>query len=98
MNTVRIILAALMVLCLVMIWHLTPAHAQAAPTPCAPLKPLLDRLASAYHEFVVMTGEGTGGHVIVTMSQAGTFSVVLTDGTKACLVIAGEKAEFDKGT
>lgn len=95
MNVVRIILAALIALCLAMIWHLTPAHAQA--TPCAPIQAMLDRLAKAYHEFIVVRGKAADQQMLVTLSPAGTFSVLLTDGRKACIILAGEKGEIDNG-
>ncbi|TIW23774.1 MAG: hypothetical protein E5V63_24235 [Mesorhizobium sp.] len=91
------IVAALILLCLGMIVHLDKADAQTA-TPCVPLQPLLDRLVKAFHEFIVLTGKAAGDHqMIVTMSDAGTFSVLLTDGKQACIVIAGEKAVLDNG-
>lgn len=96
MKPVLIIAGALMALILGMIWHLSPAHAQARS--CAPMKPLLDQLAKNFHEFVVITGQAAGEQrFMVTMSDKGTFSVLLSDGRQACIVIAGEKAELDNG-
>lgn len=99
MKILTAIAAALMLLCLSMIAHLDKAGAQtAAAQPCVPLQPLLNRLVKAFHEFVVLTGKAAGDQqMIVTMSDAGTFSVLLTDGKQACIVIAGEKAELDNG-
>jgi hypothetical protein len=80
-----------------MIVHLNKAHAQAVPSACAPLKPMLDRLAAAYHEFVVIRGNAADQQMLVTLSQSGTFTVLLTDGRKACIILAGEKGEIDNG-
>jgi hypothetical protein len=95
MKTWLAIIVALVALCLGMIAHLNKAHAQ--PTPCAPLQPLLDRLAKAYHEFIVIRGKAADQQMLVTLSPAGTFSVLLTDGRKACIILAGEKGEIDNG-
>jgi hypothetical protein len=91
--------AILIALCLAMIALLSVRPANASePTPCAPLQPLLDHLVKAFHEFVVMTGNAAGDrHVIVTMSDAGTFSIVVTDGKQACIIMAGDKAALDNG-
>src|ERR1700747_2087135 len=62
MKRVLLIGAVLAALCLAMIWHLSPAHADGMP--CAPLKPLIDHLVKDYHEVVVMTGDATGHQMI----------------------------------
>ncbi|RVC47559.1 hypothetical protein EN781_00030 [Mesorhizobium sp. M4A.F.Ca.ET.090.04.2.1] len=94
MKRVWVIAAALIVLCLAMIWRLTPAHAQSS---CAPLQAMLDRLAKAYHEFIVIRGTTGDQQMLFTLSQAGTYSVIVSDGRTACVVLVGEKAELDNG-
>lgn len=84
-------------LCLAMIFLPVIRSAHAAPTACGSLKALLKQAADVYHEFIVMTGKATGHQMVVTMSQAGTFTVFLGDGSQACVVLVGEKAEFDNG-
>lgn len=102
MKRALIILLALFALCLAVIVAMMTmttiarsAHADALP--CGPECVMLDRLAAHFHEFVVMTANAADQHMIVTMSSAGTFSVLLTDGTRACMILAGEKAELDNG-
>jgi hypothetical protein len=97
MKRAAAILLILIALCLAAITVLTiwPAHAD--PLPCGPERQMLDHLAAHFHEFVVMTGNAADQHMIVTMSSTGTYTVLLSDGTKACMILAGEKAEFDNG-
>lgn len=86
-------------LCLAMIAALSIRPAQAARLMCGPLPLLLKQLAARYHEFPVMTADNADGQkVIVTRSDAGTFTVLLGDGKGACVILAGDKAEFDNGT
>ncbi len=73
-------------------------RAHADPLPCGPLPVLLKSLAELYHEFVVMSGSATGQQFLVLKSDAGTFSVLMGNGKTACLVMSGEKAQFDNGT
>jgi hypothetical protein len=98
MNVVRLILAALIALCIFMIYHLDKAHAQTVQIPCGPEKVFLDGLAKTSHEFTVIAGMLTNGkRMIVTASSSGTFSILESDGNIACMVAAGEKAELDRG-
>jgi hypothetical protein len=98
MKRAAIILLLLIALCLAMIIVLTVRPARAAQLACGPLPLLLKQLVDRYHEFVVMTGTNADGHqVVVTRSDAGTFTVLLGDGKGACVVLAGDKAEFDNG-
>lgn len=83
--------------CLAMIVWLNKAHA--LQLACGPLPVLLKQLAGRYHEFPVMSGESAdGGKMVVTRSDAGTFTVLLGDGKGACVIMAGDKAEYDNGT
>lgn len=86
----------LIVMCLVAIYVLSKP-ASAGAQVCAPYKPLLDQLEKRFDEAVVFTGDISGRQVIVTMSTAGSFSVLLADGNVACIILVGEKAEIDKG-
>ncbi|RWB66594.1 hypothetical protein [Mesorhizobium sp.] len=94
MSRVLAILLAFAVLCLAMIWHLTPAHAQIS---CAPLQAMLNRLAKTYHEFIVIRGTAGDRQMFLTLSQAGTYSVIVSDGRTGCVILVGEKAELDNG-
>lgn len=81
---------------LAMIGWLSAAHA--AQLQCGPLPLLLKQLADRYHEFVVMSANNAdGANVLVTRSDKGTFTVLLGDGKGACVILAGDKAEFDNG-
>ncbi|MER9196413.1 hypothetical protein NKI13_24530 [Mesorhizobium australicum] len=91
------VLALLITVTLAAIMFLT-IRAHAAPPPCGPLPVLLKSLADLYHEFVVMSGDATGQQMLVLKSDAGTFSVLLGNGKIACLIMSGEKAQFDNGT
>ncbi|AEH88217.1 hypothetical protein [Mesorhizobium opportunistum] len=72
--------------------------AYAVQLACGPVPILLKQLADRYHEFVVMSGDNADGQkVLVTRSDAGTFTVLLGDGKGACVILAGAKAEFDNG-
>lgn len=94
---VLIIAGILIAVCLTMIMWLSAAHA--AQLACGPLPMLLKQLADRYHEFVVLAANNADGHkVMVTRSDAGTFTVLLGDGKGACIILAGDKAEFDNGT
>lgn len=98
MKRVAVVLLILIALCLAMITFLTVQSAQAAQLQCGPLPLLLKQLADRYHEFVVMAANNADGHkVMVTRSDAGTFTVLLGDGKGACVILAGDKAEFDNG-
>jgi hypothetical protein len=96
MKTVAFIAAALLALILGMIVHLDRAHAAPAAS-CGPLQPFLDQLAQRYHEYIVIRGDVADQKMIVTAADNGSFSVLLTDGKTACMILAGEKAELDKG-
>jgi hypothetical protein len=99
MKRAAIILLLLIALCLAMIIVLTVRPARAAQLACGPLPLLLKQLVDRYHEFVVMTGTNADGHhVTVTLSDKGTFTVLLGDGKGACVVLSGEKAALDNGT
>jgi len=101
MTRAAAILLALLALCLAMIVVLTMRPANAAPgDQCGPMRAVVQQMLDRYHEFVVMTGDATGQKMVVTMSAAGTFTVILQDredASKACVVLAGDKAEFDNG-
>ncbi|MER9912777.1 hypothetical protein NKJ71_19315 [Mesorhizobium sp. M0050] len=90
--------AILLAICLGMILALMVRPATAAQLSCGPLELLLKQLAERYHEFPVMTATNQdGAKVQVTLSDAGTFTVLLGDGKGACVILAGDKAEFDNG-
>ncbi|TIV83896.1 MAG: hypothetical protein E5V64_06040 [Mesorhizobium sp.] len=92
-----IVAGILIVLCLAMIVALSIRPARSAQLSCGPLPVLLKQLVDRYHEFVVMTANNAdGGQVLVTLSDAGTFTVLLGDG-KACVILAGDKAELNNG-
>lgn len=98
MKRVAVVLLILIALCLAMITFLTVQSARAAQLHCGPLPLLLKQLADRYHEFVAMAANNADGHkVMVTRSDAGTFTVLLGDGKGACVILAGDKAEFDNG-
>lgn len=87
----------LIALCLAAIYALSkPASAQAQI--CGPFKSLVDQLAAQLNETVVLTGYVADKQVVVTMSSSGNFAVLIAEGGVACLIIAGDKAELDKGT
>jgi len=95
----RVLAAAfvLIAICLVAIFVLSkPSSAQVQA--CGPFRPLLDHLSKDFGESVVLTGDVLDKQVVVTMSSKGAFTIMVTDGTVACLVLAGDKAELDKGT
>ncbi|WP_215732086.1 hypothetical protein [Mesorhizobium loti] len=94
---VLIVAGILIAVCLAAITFLT-IRAHADPLPCGPLPVLLKNLADRFHEFVVMSGDATGRQMLILKSDAGTFSVLLGNGKVACLVMSGEKAQFDNGT
>jgi hypothetical protein len=86
-------------LCLAAITFLTIRPAHALQLACGPLPVLLEQLADRYHEFPVMSGDNAGGSkMVVTRSDAGTFTILLGDGNGACVILAGDKAQFDNGT
>ncbi|TRD03789.1 hypothetical protein FJV76_14220 [Mesorhizobium sp. WSM4303] len=88
------LLASLVIMAICLFMMLSqPAHA----ATCVPLQPMLDQLVKRYHEFIVVTGNAGDQHMIVTMSDAGTFTVLLSDGKQACIILAGEKAALDNG-
>ncbi|WP_136617084.1 MULTISPECIES: hypothetical protein [Mesorhizobium] len=98
MNRAAAILLILITLCLAAITVLTIRPAHALQLACGPLPVLLKQLADRYHEFVVMTGSNLDGQqMLVTRSDAGTFTVLLGDAKGACVILAGEKAAFDNG-
>ncbi|WP_192183287.1 hypothetical protein [Mesorhizobium amorphae] len=97
MNRWLVMLLVLFALCLAVIATMTIRPARADPAPCGPQAALLKRLVERFHEFVVLTGAAEGQQMIVTLSASGTFTVLLADGNRACIVIAGEKAQFDNG-
>lgn len=93
-----IVAGILIVLCLAMIVALSVRPAHSAQLACGPLPLLLKQLVDRHHEFVVMTASNADGNqVVVTLSQAGTFTVLLGDGKGACVIMAGDKAELDNG-
>lgn len=88
----------LIAVCIVMIIALTIRPAGAAQLSCGPLPQMLKQLADRYHEFPVMAANNAdGAKVLVTRSDAGTFTVLLGAGKGACVILAGDKAEFDNG-
>jgi hypothetical protein len=98
MKRAATVLLMLIRLCLAAIIFLSIRPAHALQLACGPLPILLKQLADRDHEFVVMTGNNADGQkMLVTRSDAGTFTVLLGDGKGACVILAGEKAEFDNG-
>ncbi|TPN11743.1 hypothetical protein [Mesorhizobium sp. B2-1-2] len=98
MKRAAAILLTMIALCLAAITFLTIQQARAAQLACGPLPLLLKQLVDRYHEFVVMSADNADGQkVLVTRSDAGTFTVLLGDGKGACVILAGDKAEFDNG-
>ncbi|TGQ95437.1 hypothetical protein EN851_07930 [Mesorhizobium sp. M8A.F.Ca.ET.208.01.1.1] len=98
MKRAAAILLILIALTLAMITLLTIRPARADPVPCGPVKTMLDRLVALYQEFVVLTGQAAGSQVLVTLSPSGTFTVLAVRDGRACMVLAGEKGQFDNGT
>lgn len=72
-----------------------PAHAQSV---CMPLVGLLEMLQVNHGELVVATGEAGSTKVFIAVSPAGGFSIVIARGDVGCIVVAGRKLEFDRGT
>lgn len=98
MKRAWVVLIACIALTLAAITFLSIRPAHADPLPCGPLPVMLKSLADLYHEFAVMSGDATGRQLIILKSDTGTFSVLLGNGKVACLVMSGEKAQFDNGT
>jgi len=99
MKRAATVLLTLIALCLAAIIFLSIRPAHALQLACGPVPVLLKQLAERYHEFVVMTGNNADGQkMLITRSDAGTFTVLLGDGKGACAILMGEKSEFDNGT
>lgn len=68
------------------------------PVQCAPIADMMTRLASDYGEMPLWRGERGPVRYILTVSGKGSWTVLATNGTLACIMAAGNANSLDRGT
>lgn len=93
------ILAALFLALLYIVSYPALAQEGQPTTPaCGPLSEFVDYLESEHKEKLRWFGNISGGtRLVILDSKNGTWTVIQTDGRRACIIFAGDGSTFQLG-